>query len=1355
MAGTNTGNGGFEIDGKVYEFDVGDPSAPGEEPTNPDPGDLTVDKSVKDLSKKTKTTLAKYLSDLTLGKEGDTKGVPNKFPVDAPDSPVVTEIDVSDTSGNPVPIAPTINSSHFADPDPINPYSTHYPIVASDLKKGKRTAPGTDGNDLLRGVTKNAPGPVIDEYRNDVTKGNRFTDAKEAVPLPVDPLSPPKKFHLDLETEEDLEKGVSPGATPKTRSFHDEVKHSSDLTSTNEFPVDAPAQTPELSSTSDSHNNPAPLAGTTNKAHFADPTPINPYSSHNAVLHTGKNTDLKKGKATTPGVDGNKLLPGVTKDTLGKPLQEYHDDTVSGNRFTDAKEAVPSPTDPLAPPASFFYPVESSEGLEKGVSPGPNPKTLTFNDETRRAGAVTKDNAFGVDSKSNVVSTTTHDGVPQPLSDTSNSEHFVERDNINLKFTSTPQLRLNTRFHGDNINDPVQNLKFSKGKTSQTSPPSDDGNSLLEFGNQVPDRGTVQSYVSAVLKNNRFTEAARSAAVDIEHPGDYQTVLHHPKYGGNAGISQARLAQVGVALSIRASQELGATEGNPSNGAQLANSLLPGYNQLGAERINTRVLEARDVLESLTEDEQSNVISIAPNGSWGALNNVEDQFSGITALGMIVLSVALTIAVFLAFEILGTLLGFLKSPTGKGATKAVSNRYALGRFIVPKTSATPGFSLIPPDLGALLGLNPTTFPFKSAVDAGLSSFFGLQGDLTSALLGLATSSTENPGFNAIVARAIIRSSLTIIDAFKNISFSNVLSGINSILNIVDTIRSSKLIAAMNVFAMLGDQLLLDDAMGETVDDDVISGETTKKSRMDQLPDDSGAVQKNRLRGSIKLAWSSNRSPSSYLLPSSLFGLSLLGGRLGGFRTGIEMQNEKARNFFKLLSLSDQAQGGARIPYDDAGNEQGVTVKALEDMLEAEYMPFYLHDLRTNEIISFHAFITALTDDYTANWEQSEGYGRVDPVRVYKSTNRKISVGFYVVSTIEEDFNDMWLKINKLVTMVYPQYTKGRLLTDQDGKNVFTQPFSQLISASPLVRLRLGDLFRSNYSRFALARLFGADSGDMKLDSIPQDYSQVVSDVQLFQTALTLELLAPKGEFFLNTAKLPKSQDKGGGGISLPMPPGISSAGDKPKFAETFDVLPSDFQYFIFDVKEDRGNGQVTVVPKLLSLEQMHEFYGISPSAAANTIKRLESEYKNGDKPAKRVLGGGKDAVTYVAPKQALQVPPDRVKKIFQQQLATEIRDVETLADFMDPEKNALVKSFKAVQGKGLAGTIDSLNFDWYDRVNWDIAPGRRAPQFCRVTLGFTPIHDVSPGIDHAGYNRAPVYPVGHYVHGTDNYKQGK
>jgi hypothetical protein len=78
--------------------------------------------------------------------------------------------------------------------------------------------------------------------------------------------------------------------------------------------------------------------------------------------------------------------------------------------------------------------------------------------------------------------------------------------------------------------------------------------------------------------------------------------------------------------------------------------------------------------------------------------------------------------------------------------------------------------------------------------------------------------------------------------------------------------------------------------------------------------------------------------------------------------------------------------------------------------------------------------------------------------------------------------------------------------------------------------------------------------------------------------------------------------------------------------------------------------------------------------------------------------------------------------------------------------NLIAKSFRTVGGKGLAGFIESMNFDWMDKVTWETDEiGKKAPKMCKITISFAPIHDITPGLDHKGTNRAPIYPVGPFA----------
>jgi hypothetical protein len=331
------------------------------------------------------------------------------------------------------------------------------------------------------------------------------------------------------------------------------------------------------------------------------------------------------------------------------------------------------------------------------------------------------------------------------------------------------------------------------------------------------------------------------------------------------------------------------------------------------------------------------------------------------------------------------------------------------------------------------------------------------------------------------------------------------------------------------------------------------------------------------------------------------------------------------------------------------------------------VPFYCHDLRTNEVLAFHAFISSINDSYAAKYDETTGYGRVDPVMIYSETKRTISLSFHIVSTSYTDFDGMWWKINKLTTLVYPQWSGGRSATFDDGTGTkkFTQPFSQTPTASPMIRLRLGDLFRSNYSKFSLARLFGYGSVDNF------DVSDGKFDAEAQRNASSLN-----------------------GAI-------VSSIKASDVVLVTSHNLSN-----IADAYAGYAEGSVVSVEGNVARVLIDgAAYPISVSVS-DLIKQTTT----------------------------IEVRADDTKNLPTLQKVTEF--------FGDT--NPIVRSFESVAGKGLAGVITSMEFDWYS-ARWETSSkfnSSKAPQWCKVTMNFQPIHDIAPGIDSAGFNRAPIYPVG-------------
>jgi len=438
---------------------------------------------------------------------------------------------------------------------------------------------------------------------------------------------------------------------------------------------------------------------------------------------------------------------------------------------------------------------------------------------------------------------------------------------------------------------------------------------------------------------------------------------------------------------------------------------------------------------------------------------------------------------------------------------------------------------------------------------GLTAFIGIDAkNLTSQqiLTGL-TNIVGGAGYYAIVSRGLVRN----LDTYGNIVSSTfntgqgVISGIQGTATILSELKRNKLLRFVDTMARIGvaTSQFLDDETLELIRP-VNSGSSLEIEQSIRRTSSGRRYKDSR---ELSHSFRSIDDIVPKMLPNVLFNTDLRLERSGS----VDFENSPR---IKTLRKIEQSEANK-----------------IEEQLDAEYVPFYFKDLRTNEILAFHAFISSLSDSYTANYNETSAYGRLDPVKTYKDTTRSISFDFMIVSTSPKDFDRMWYSINRLTSMVYPQWSKGEQLTSgEDGSFTFTQPFSQVISSSPLIRIRIGDLIRSNYSRFNLARIFGI--------------------------------------------------------------------GEEENFS---------------------GND------------------------AEETIRR---EFINSD------------------------------------------------------TNNGIVRSFENSSGKGLAGFITSLGYEWYsDVIQWETSKDSRAPTSCKVSISFSPIHDIPMGLDYQGAMRAAPYPVGRIV----------
>lgn len=475
------------------------------------------------------------------------------------------------------------------------------------------------------------------------------------------------------------------------------------------------------------------------------------------------------------------------------------------------------------------------------------------------------------------------------------------------------------------------------------------------------------------------------------------------------------------------------------------------------------------------------------------------------------------------------------------------------------------------------------------------------------------------------------------------------------------------------------------------------------------------------------------------------------------------------------------------------------VEKIENTLESQYMPFYIQDLRTNEILNFHAFVENVSDSYTANWNDSEGYGRMDPVQTYKNTTRSIGVDFYIVSTSDKDFDRVWWTINRLIMMIYPQWSRGTTLKNSDDA-AFIQPFSQTITSSPIVRLRVGDLISSNYSRFNLARNFGlgvldtsileeamaaqtnafnADAAaDAAADASTEKYLDTLKDATLDQelsrklsvkadadrdaaeqaaTELRrrdLELgLAPSAEFLGNTRKnfddknLVKTSE-----LQLAAQGGYLEIESKVVFGNTVNclkagnrILDTITKPFIQLLSEPDSNkmmvlkgtkGTVTKIKKNIGVVLNNLFSTGLTGATEETLVEVKLYDNEG------TVITNYENLYFLGP--YVMNPVQQVQQV--DTPTTKQFGTSAQLNLRQPE-NSIVRSFQNSYGRGLAGSIRSIGLDWGE-APWETAPGSRAPIWCKINISFNPIHDLPMGLDHDGAPRAVPYPVGDIVRET-------
>ena len=177
---------------------------------------------------------------------------------------------------------------------------------------------------------------------------------------------------------------------------------------------------------------------------------------------------------------------------------------------------------------------------------------------------------------------------------------------------------------------------------------------------------------------------------------------------------------------------------------------------------------------------------------------------------------------------------------------------------------------------------------------------------------------------------------------------------------------------------------------------------------------------------------------------------------------VKLQNvivEKAREAAKKLDelppidqptkrFLDLSGGGKLTKYvDNLSNDKSLLGTITPDPpLESAVNPklidrgdFYVRikDLRNSNFIYFRGYVTGITENLTPSWNPTTYIGRSEDVWIYQKGERDLSFNLRVAPANATEFGAMYDKMNKLTSLIYPEYS---------SLNRMTAPFTELYMA---------------------------------------------------------------------------------------------------------------------------------------------------------------------------------------------------------------------------------------------------------------------------------------------------------------------
>jgi len=999
-------------------------------------------------------------------------------------------------------------------------------------------------------------------------------------------------------------------------------------------------------------------------------------------------------------------------------------------------------------------------------------------------------NEYQVGTERTEITLNNENGIPLAISDDApggDGNAFLQRETVGLG-------QKGGKSYFINISDSdLLNIKVVKGKANPSDDSSRNYNELLAEANRDNNNpntlgsavGVAQAYVNTYYQTNKFlpetgiTENDSNVGKNLiqSNIGSYKKLNERttrnvgtPSNTGNFEITQDIMKSIGSQVTLKSSGEYyipkSASDQDEILLAQAA-ALAPGLARIGLP-VPFNLMRASSILKETHPDfpdvslpilkEENERESYGSTYNWLVLfDGFQTQFT-LPAIGIQLGAIAAIISLAaLAYDPKNAALiraGFL----------SYFNIKYNGNPQDPAVFATAVAEAVA--LGSATSIPGVSFFVSTPLNQGTGWYTTVLRKITRMILKSTYGSALNLGKN-FEANSLVGTLNATVDTISTVTYS---FGLNDLLKTFKAIggvaaRTNGSLNAVPVYQSgLNNNLSSYKTNGISYIDSIVDNVEGEQDKINVA----ALIKKNKLKkgynlganGKNPLAWGTSTTRSMYLIP-----------------TNLKLAAQAINSGQPVQQLEALSQLG--VIDSEEGRLSQTMVHQLENELESSYMPFYFHDLRTNEIVSFHAFLESSKDGFNAEWNSVSSYGRVEPIHIYKGTTRDISVSFYVVATNEKDHDNMWWKINKLVTMVYPQFTKGRSLVTNDGKTL-TQPFSQVPGGSPIIRMRLGDVWKSNYSKFNAARLFGLGQADFNIDpqntagSTTATYQRIREQLVAYRNSLVESLsnadFIENDEIILTYNNNSFAGDIGGRSYVF---------GTNEITGPFSDFATSKYLKSARGIPDGTYTARVTAIVTDVNANKIYTEYKVrllglaaaainqagtdefivrfkSPNYPQELIDRARASETTFDPEDIAIYESCSDLEWRYSDAYLTLKVADYARRLAEEEgtqaqyntelLANTATTIRRFFNATGDDPNPIMQAFESTSGKGIAVAFKAVDIDWSGspwETRWsEDRPNSRAPMWLKISMNGTVIHDIVPGLDSDGFARAMPYQVG-------------